>query len=60
MNGLRFAAKLESRKAAAVLDIILQRAGIPLLTDEELSQKLAELDAQRKQERAKALEALIK
>jgi predicted solute-binding protein len=58
MNGLKFAAERESRTAAAMLDVILQRAGIPLLTDEELSQKLAELAAHERM-RLKALEASI-
>lgn len=56
LNGLRLLTRIENRgRPGNTLDTILQRAGIPLLSDEELARRLAELEAQE-QMRLKALE----
>ncbi len=60
LNGLRLLAKIQNSNASNLLDIILQRAGVPLLTNDQLSQKLTELEEARRREHLKILEASAK
>lgn len=58
VNGLKFLAKSEKRAVASLVDLLLERVGVPELTDEELAERLAELEVQKQE--SKSLEALIK